>query len=213
MILTLTHFHGHKLTSFPCVCVSAYTGNSKITERITIERLGDETSKYISTDPSFLKKRQKNFRKRVFKSSLQMGLDQPEPEPVKPELQLLDKRPEDEEEEGDVGFGSKAAEKAAKKGGSYNLPRAKWKNSEKLTEVYMAVYRDDYDSLVRMMSGDKDLVHARSADGRGPLFWSYEFGRKMMIIYLEKLGANAKAVDTMGKKPPELQAEVMKLLY
>ena len=77
----------------------------------------------------------------------------------------------------------------------------------------MAVYKDDYDGLVRMMSQDKDLVHGRTQDGRGPLFWAYEFGRNMMIIYLEKIGANRKAVDTTGKKPPDLQAEVMKLLY
>jgi hypothetical protein len=47
----------------------------------------------------------------------------------------------------------------------------------------------------------------RSSDGRGPLFWAYEFGHTEAIKMLEGLGADSKARDANGKTPIQLGIE------
>jgi ankyrin repeat protein len=48
------------------------------------------------------------------------------------------------------------------------------------------------------------LAHIRSYDGRGPLFWAYEFGRHDVIHYLKDRLADEEALDIGGKKPAQL---------
>ena len=42
------------------------------------------------------------------------------------------------------------------------------------------------------------VVHTRSGDGRGPLWWAYEFKRKEIVDMLLAAGADPAAKDTNG---------------
>ncbi len=44
----------------------------------------------------------------------------------------------------------------------------------------------------------------RSSDGRGALFWAYEFAHTEAIELLEKMGVDAHARDANGKTPVQI---------
>ena len=93
--------------------------------------------------------------------------------------------------------------------------RAQWgkDTQECLAKAWEAVYRDDFDGLSALLQKEPKLVHARTADGRGPLFWAYEYGRQMMIAMLLKAGCNPQARDAQGKVPAAAAAEVRTMLH
>ena len=47
----------------------------------------------------------------------------------------------------------------------------------------------DMEELAKAIDADKDLVYLRSEDGRGPLFWAYEYERYDMVKLLLDNGA------------------------
>ena len=51
---------------------------------------------------------------------------------------------------------------------------------------------------------DPNVVHVRSGDGRGPLWWAYEHGRTDMVKLLMTNGADPNAIDSKGKKPQSM---------
>ena len=66
---------------------------------------------------------------------------------------------------------------------------------------------NDVGTINRMLQEDPSLALIRSADGRGPLFWAYEFGVSEAIEILEKLGADNTAADVYGKTPLQIGSE------
>lgn len=93
--------------------------------------------------------------------------------------------------------------------------RAQWgkDTKEALTKAWEAAYRDDFDALSALLTKEPKLVHARTADGRGPLFWAHEYGRQMMIMLLLKAGCNPNARDAVDKTPAGVAAEVYKPMH
>ena len=57
--------------------------------------------------------------------------------------------------------------------------------------------------LEAMIKESPDLVHVRSADGEGPLFWAWAAGSKPMRTVLVKNGAQKDVVDKAGKTPKQ----------
>jgi len=98
-------------------------------------------------------------------------------------------------------------------GGNYSLPRSQWANSPQLSSLWERIYLDDFDAVSRILSEEPQMVHARSADGRGPLFWAHEHRRPMIISLLERSGANPSAQDAKGKTPTDLKSEAMLLIH
>ena len=47
-------------------------------------------------------------------------------------------------------------------------------------------------------------VHVRSSDGRGPLWWAYEYGHREIVDLLVSAGADESARDATGMLPNEL---------
>ena len=48
------------------------------------------------------------------------------------------------------------------------------------------------------------LIHLRAEDGRGPLWWAYEYDRPDMVALLVREGADPDATDSLGMAPREM---------
>merc|ERR1740133_395326 len=79
-----------------------------------------------------------------------------------------------------------------------------WANSFVTTRLWEVVNKDDMDGLDEMIKANPRVVHARAEDGRGPLFWAYEYGRTEMIKKLEELTVDNTVRDKNGVAPPEM---------
>lgn len=59
-------------------------------------------------------------------------------------------------------------------------------------------------TIRQMLNEDSSAAFVRSADGRGPLFWAYEFGHTEAIELLEQLGVDNMATDANGMTPVQI---------
>ncbi|KAJ1454071.1 hypothetical protein M885DRAFT_566544 [Pelagophyceae sp. CCMP2097] len=71
--------------------------------------------------------------------------------------------------------------------------------------MFDLVQKSDVVELDRWIKSDPDVVHLRSADGRGPLWWAYEFQRHAVVQLLLRRGAARDAEDGRGVKPAVLK--------
>ena len=67
--------------------------------------------------------------------------------------------------------------------------------------MWSIIDRGDIDELTKALDQDTNLVYLRSEDGRGPLFWAYEYERYDMVKVLLDRGADAAATDAKGNTP------------
>lgn len=80
----------------------------------------------------------------------------------------------------------------------------KWEDSEVTSALWRACSMRDTVGLSKILEQDSSIAFVRSADGRGPLFWAYEFDHKEAIEILEKLGADNMATDANGLTPIQI---------
>ena len=80
-----------------------------------------------------------------------------------------------------------------------------WADTEATTHIWSLVNRGDYEALQRLLEQDQDVVRYRSKDGRGALFWAYEYGHDDLADLLIAHGADTEAKDASGKRPSELR--------
>merc|ERR1712146_606211 len=78
-----------------------------------------------------------------------------------------------------------------------------WANTFVTTRLWEVINKDDMAGLDDMIKANPRVIHARSEDGRGPLFWAYEYGRTEMVKKLEELGTDNTVRDKNGATPPE----------
>ena len=52
------------------------------------------------------------------------------------------------------------------------------------TAMWSLIDRGDLAELSKALESDTDLVYIRSEDGRGPLFWAYEYERYDLVKLL-----------------------------
>ena len=79
-----------------------------------------------------------------------------------------------------------------------------WQDTEATSLLWTACSRRDVPLLKKALKTDPSIAFLRSADGRGPLFWAYEFGDVEAIEILEKLGLDPLAKDANGLTPKQL---------
>jgi len=92
---------------------------------------------------------------------------------------------------------------------SHNQPIEKdfsWANTEITTVIWQLINAGDVDRFTQLMEHDADIWKYRSADGRGALWWAYEYGQDEIVDLLLAAGADADAdaTDAEGKKPAEM---------
>ena len=80
-----------------------------------------------------------------------------------------------------------------------------WGDTEATTHIWALVNRGDYEQMQRLLEQDGDVVRYRSKDGRGALWWAYEYGHDDIADLLIAHGADVEARDASGKRPSELR--------
>lgn len=79
-----------------------------------------------------------------------------------------------------------------------------WRNTALTTRLWEIIRDADSEALREVLDETPDAHLARSADGRGPLFWAHEFARSDMVQQLLQRGADASARDAQGKRPADV---------
>jgi hypothetical protein len=82
-----------------------------------------------------------------------------------------------------------------------------WADTDATTHIWRIVHAGDYASLSQLLDRDSDVVKYRSADGRGALWWAYEYGQEAMVDLLIANGADEEAADAHGNKPSSMKQQ------
>ena len=84
-----------------------------------------------------------------------------------------------------------------------------WKDTALTTALWEAVSSGDLSALRAVLEEEEEgAARARAGDGRGPLFWAYEYGMPDMVQLLIARGADPEAKDAKGKTPGDLIGSV-----
>jgi hypothetical protein len=84
-----------------------------------------------------------------------------------------------------------------------------WADSELTARLFQAISARDTEGLIDILSDTSIVPPAsmvRSSDGRGPLFWAYEFGHSAGVQILEEIGIDPNSRDGAGITPRMLGA-------
>lgn len=81
---------------------------------------------------------------------------------------------------------------------------AKWEDSEYTTVLWELISKKDIETLSALLAQDPNLAHVRSSDGRGPMWWAYEYKSEAAVKVLLKHGVSFKEKDKNGKTPLDL---------
>ena len=81
-----------------------------------------------------------------------------------------------------------------------------WADSDVTFALWSAISSGDESELVDLVQkhGERKVSTVRSADGRGPLFWAFEYEQQSMVDMLLSFGADPSARDAQGMKPKDL---------
>ena len=80
----------------------------------------------------------------------------------------------------------------------------KWEDNDITSALFGLVRDNDLESFKSIIESTPEYVHMRSKDGRGPMFWAHEHGRKSIIRLLKKAGVSEKLRDKDGITALEL---------
>jgi len=73
-----------------------------------------------------------------------------------------------------------------------------WENNDVTTELWNIVQNGSVKDLELLSAHNPDAIHSRSTDGRGPLWWAFEYGREDIVEYLLDEGVAEMAADREG---------------
>jgi len=79
-----------------------------------------------------------------------------------------------------------------------------WVDTEKTGMMWELIKTPESEEFMQVLSTHPEIAHIRSKDGRGPMFWAHEYGRKNMIRVLKKLGVSEDRLDANGIKPTDI---------
>lgn len=79
-----------------------------------------------------------------------------------------------------------------------------WEDNEKTSMMWEIIKDGEIQEFYALLQEHPELAHIRSADGRGPLFWSHEYSRPKMIDILKQLGVSEDRTDSNGVKPTDI---------
>jgi len=78
-----------------------------------------------------------------------------------------------------------------------------WEDNEETTLLWKLISNNDVKELMQHLAHRPEDAHRRSSDGRGPMWWAHEHGRKNVIRLLKKLGVSSDLKDANGMTPHE----------
>jgi dolichyl-diphosphooligosaccharide--protein glycosyltransferase len=77
----------------------------------------------------------------------------------------------------------------------------KWEDNAVTTKLWDLISQNDLAGIRDFILENPAAVHVRSKDGRGPMWWAHEYGRKTMISMLQQLGVSETLEDKNGMTP------------
>ena len=82
-----------------------------------------------------------------------------------------------------------------------DLINEQWQNNEMTSMLYEMIAHDHFEELREVLMSNPQLAHIRSEDGRGPMWWAYEFKRPKIIKMLKALQVSETRTDEEGRTP------------
>jgi hypothetical protein len=80
-----------------------------------------------------------------------------------------------------------------------------WQDTEFTTNLWSIISSGNTEELRSILETGPDVSRARSSDGRGPLWWAYEYKREEMVQMLLDAGASPTERDADGKTPDQVK--------
>merc|ERR1719469_1101366 len=81
---------------------------------------------------------------------------------------------------------------------------SKHQDTEETTEMWKFVNAGMVEEIVTWIENDPIVVHMRSGDGRGPMWWAYEAKQREIIYLLKEMGVPKNDKDAYGFTPSKL---------
>eukprot|EP00299_Pterocystis_sp_00344_P015473 c772_g1_i1.p1 GENE.c772_g1_i1~~c772_g1_i1.p1 ORF type:complete len:215 (-),score=64.10 c772_g1_i1:42-686(-) len=78
-----------------------------------------------------------------------------------------------------------------------------WKDSPLLTRMWQEIAGGRYNGLLDILLNAPDAASHRASDGRGPVFWAYEFKNEDALALLLAFQAPEDGADAGGKLPTQ----------
>ena len=109
------------------------------------------------------------------------------------------------EESGAIEGGSRQTREATKQ----DLERLrdsmqdKWEDTEVTTRMWELISTGNVQELAAWISSDPSVAFVRSSDGRGPMFWAYEYRSQDIVQLLMSVGVRVSDKDKDGRTPKD----------
>lgn len=76
-----------------------------------------------------------------------------------------------------------------------------WADTQETTDLWQMIKDGNTNELDNYLSQNPDAAFARSSDGRGPMWWAYEFKNREIVRLLKGYGVPKTEKDKYGKTP------------
>ena len=80
-----------------------------------------------------------------------------------------------------------------------------WSNTGETTRMWNLISERRITELKAWIEEDVNVVHIRSEDGRGPLWWAYEKGNMKIVNLLLSSGVDGTLKDSTGAMAKEMR--------
>lgn len=88
---------------------------------------------------------------------------------------------------------------------NFDPAKAVWANTPDTTQMWHLINENNIEQLEQWIDAEPNIVHIRAEDGRGPLWWAYEYDRPEMVDILINAGAREDLVDNGGMVPKDME--------
>jgi len=79
-----------------------------------------------------------------------------------------------------------------------------WEDSELTSMMWQIAHTNDLPGLRTVLQNEPGVVHMRSSDGRGIMWWAHEYGREKLVSILQRLGVSETLKDANGQTPLDI---------
>lgn len=88
--------------------------------------------------------------------------------------------------------------------------KIEWADTSTTSQFHNIISSGNIDAFVSLLKMEPESAKVRSMDGRGPLFWAFEYNMLDMQSLLIQHGADANAKDMNGQSPSALSKKQVK---
>jgi len=86
-----------------------------------------------------------------------------------------------------------------------------WGDTDRTTYLWQLVSQNDIDGLKQLLFRNPESIHLRAKDGRGPLFWAYEYNKKAIVrkfiaLFDPLTPGNCTLLDSRPNRPHDIFA-------